>query len=132
MAVKQIPNNAFAHLHVHSVYSLLDGACRIEELAARVKAMGQTSVAITDHGNLYAAVSFAQAAEKAGIHPVIGCEVYVAKRTRFDKEHQHDRKSDHLILLCENETVRLYCRKNSATASSEGFFKGKGNGFALS
>ena len=67
-------NDAFIHLHVHSVYSLLDGACRIPEMMERLKELGQTAVALTDHGNLYAAISFYQAAKKAGIHPIIGCE----------------------------------------------------------
>ncbi len=122
MDVKSIPNEAFAHLHVHSVYSLLDGACRIEELIARVKALGQTAVAVTDHGNLYAAVPFAQAAERAGIHAVIGCEVYVARRTRLDKEHQYDRKSDHLVLLCENETGYRNLVQLVTAAHLEGFY----------
>ncbi len=112
----------FVHLHVHSVYSLLDGACRIDELIAQVKAQGQTAVAVTDHGNLYAAIQFSQAAEKAGIHPVIGCEVYVAARTRFDKEQGLDRKSDHLILLCENETGYRNLVKLVTKASLEGFY----------
>ncbi|MBQ8514420.1 MAG: DNA polymerase III subunit alpha [Ruminococcus sp.] len=117
-----IPADAFAHLHVHSVYSLLDGACRIEELVQRVKELGQTAVAVTDHGNLYAVVTFAQAAERAGIHPVIGCEVYVASRTRFDKEHQLDRKSDHLVLLCENETGYRNLVRLVTAAHLEGFY----------
>lgn len=122
MEQKQIRSEDFAHLHVHSVYSLLDGACRIEELIEHVKAMGQTSVAVTDHGNLYAAVQFAQAAEKSGIHPVIGCEVYVAVRTRFDKEHALDRTSDHLLLLCENETGYRNLVQLVTKANLEGFY----------
>ncbi len=117
-----IRRNDFAHLHVHSVYSLLDGACRIEELIEHVKLLGQTSVAVTDHGNLYAAVQFSQAAKAAGIHPVIGCEVYVAQRTRFDKEHEHDRKNYHLILLCENETGYRNLVKLVTKAHLEGFY----------
>lgn len=122
--MKQNPvrSEDFVHLHVHSVYSLLDGACRIDELLAQVKAQGQTSVAVTDHGNLYAAIQFSQAAEAAGIHPVIGCEVYVAARSRFDKEHVLDRKSDHLILLCENETGYRNLVKLVTKASLEGFY----------
>ena len=122
MNVKQIPNDAFVHLHVHSVYSLLDGACRIEELAKRVKELGQTAVAVTDHGNLYAAVAFAQAAERAGIHPVIGCEVYVAKRSHLDKEAAYDRKSDHLVLLCENQTGYRNLVHLVTAAHLEGFY----------
>ncbi len=122
MNQNQIRSDSFAHLHVHSVYSLLDGACRIEELISHVKAQGQTSVAVTDHGNLYCALQFAQAAKKAGIHAVIGCEVYIAARTRFDKEHVLDRKSDHLILLCENETGYKNLVKLVTKAALEGFY----------
>ena len=70
----------FAHLHVHTEYSLLDGVCRIQKLVRRVRELGQSSVAITDHGNLYGAVEFYRACKAEGIHPVIGCEVYVAPR----------------------------------------------------
>lgn len=122
MGANNIPDNAFAHLHVHSVYSLLDGACKLDSLIEHVKSLGQTSVAVTDHGNLYAAVSFAQAAEKAGIHAVIGCEVYVAKRTRFDKEQSIDRQSDHLLLLCENETGYRNLVKLVTKSNLEGFY----------
>ena len=92
----------FVNLHVHTEYSLLDGACRIERLMERVKELGQTAVAITDHGNMYGAVDFWNAAKKHGIKPVIGCEVYVAPRTRFDKEPKLDSSPYHLVLLCEN------------------------------
>ncbi len=95
---------AFAHLHVHSEYSLLDGACRIEGLVQRVKDMGQTAVAVTDHGVMYGAVTFYKAAMAAGIHPVIGCEVYVSPRGMEDREHGLDSEARHLVLLCENET----------------------------
>ena len=77
----------FTHLHLHTEYSLLDGACRIDRLFDRIKELGQTAVAITDHGVMYGAVDFYKAAKKAGIKPIIGCEVYVAPRTRFDKVH---------------------------------------------
>lgn len=92
---------AFAHLHVHSEYSLLDGACRIQELVRRAAELGQTALAITDHGVMYGVVDFYKAAQKAGIHPIIGCEVYVAPRTRFDKVHGVDNGYHHLVLLCE-------------------------------
>ncbi len=94
---------AFAHLHVHTEYSLLDGACRIERLLDAAKEMGQEAVAITDHGVMYGVVEFYKAAKKRGIKPIIGCEVYVARRTRFDKVHELDGESRHLVLLCENE-----------------------------
>ena len=77
----------FAHLHVHSEYSLLDGACRISDLIARVKELGQDAVAITDHGAMYGVIQFYKEAAAQGVKPVIGCEVYLAQRIRFDMEH---------------------------------------------
>lgn len=94
---------AFAHLHVHTEYSLLDGACQIDRLIERVKTLGQTACAITDHGVMYGAVTFFKAAKKAGIKPIIGCEVYVAPRSLTDKEHGIDNENHHLVLLCKNE-----------------------------
>ena len=76
----------FVHLHLHTEYSLLDGATRIDELMGVVKNAGQSAVAITDHGVMYGAVDFYKAAKKAGVKPIIGCEVYVAPKSRFDKE----------------------------------------------
>ena len=93
---------AFTHLHVHSEYSLLDGACRIEPMLDKIKSMGQTSVALTDHGVMYGVIDFYKAAIKKGIKPVIGCEVYVAARSRFDKVHGIDNERYHLVLLCKN------------------------------
>ncbi len=113
---------AFVHLHVHSEYSLLDGACRIEEIICRAKEMGQTAVAITDHGVMYGVVDFYKAAKAAGIHPVIGCEVYVAARSRFDKVHGTDTESSHLVLLCENETGYQNLMKLVSYAFTEGFY----------
>ena len=95
---------SFVHLHVHTEYSLLDGDCRIEPLVDRAKQLGQTALAITDHGVMYGAVAFYKACCAAGIKPIIGCEVYVAPRSRFDKEHGVDSEYTHLILLCKNET----------------------------
>ena len=114
--------DSFVHLHVHTEYSLLDGACRITELIARVKELGQTAVAVTDHGNMYAAVDFWREAKKAGIRPVIGCEVYVAPRTRFDREPTLDSKPYHLVLLCENNTGYRNLVKLVSAASLEGFY----------
>ena len=94
---------SFAHLHVHTEYSLLDGACRIRDLPKLVKSMGQTACAITDHGVMYGVVDFYRACKAEGIKPIIGCEVYVAPRTRFDKQHEFDSEARHLVLLCENE-----------------------------
>lgn len=93
----------FVHLHVHTEYSLLDGACRISQLVKRVKALGQPAVAITDHGCMYGAVEFYKACKAEQIQPIIGCEVYVAPRGRFDKTAQFDGKPYHLVLLCKNE-----------------------------
>ena len=93
----------FAHLHVHTEYSLLDGACRIKGLAKRVRELGQTAVAVTDHGVMYGAIDFYRACKAEGVKPIIGCEVYVAPRTRFDKQHEFDAEARHLVLLCENE-----------------------------
>ena len=95
---------AFVHLHVHSEYSLLDGACRISEMAQYAKSQGQTALAITDHGVMYGAVAFYRACSDAGIHPIIGCEVYVAPSSRFGREHGKDSEYTHLVLLCKNET----------------------------
>ena len=91
---------SFVHLHVHSEYSLLDGACRIPGLVARAKELGQTAIAVTDHGVMYGAVDFYKAAKAEGIKPIIGCEVYVAPRTRFDRVHEIDDRPYHLVLLC--------------------------------
>lgn len=112
----------FVHLHLHTEYSLLDGACRIEKLLDAAKEMGQTSVAITDHGVMYGVVDFYKAAKKRGIHPVIGCEVYVAKRSRFDKTHEFDYENRHLILLCENQTGYQNLIKLVSLAWTEGFY----------
>ena len=95
---------AFAHLHVHTEYSLLDGACRIKKLMGRVKELGQTAIAITDHGAMYGVIDFYKAAKEAGIKPIIGCEVYVAPRGRRDRVHGIDNDNHHLVLLCENMT----------------------------
>lgn len=94
----------FVHLHLHTEYSLLDGACRIRDIPKLAKELGQNSVAITDHGNLFGAVDFYRACKSEGIKPIIGCEVYVAPRTRFDKVHKIDTSPNHLVLLCENQT----------------------------
>ena len=113
---------SFVHLHVHSEYSLLDGACRIDALARRVKELGQSAVALTDHGVMYGAVAFYKACRAAGVKPIIGCEVYVAPRGMTDKEHGRDNDYSHLILLCRNETgYRNLCYLVSM-AFTEGFY----------
>lgn len=112
----------FVHLHVHTEYSLLDGACRINQIMERVRELGQTAVAITDHGNMYGVPEFFCAAEKAGIKPIIGCEVYVAPRKRTDKEPRVDGKPYHLILLCENNEGYSNLVKLVSAGNIEGFY----------
>ena len=112
----------FVHLHLHSEYSLLDGACRISDLPARVKECGHDAVALTDHGVLYGAISFYEACKKAGIKPIIGCEVYVAPGSRYEKTGMQGRESayNHLVLLCEN----MEGYRNLMTLVSAGFTEG--------
>ena len=112
----------FTHLHVHTEYSLLDGACRIEPLIERAKELGMHSLAMTDHGAMYGAVDFYLACQKQGIHPIIGCEVYVAQRTRFDKVHGLDNERYHLILLCETQQGYQNLIKLVSSAWVEGFY----------
>ena len=112
----------FTHLHVHSEYSLLDGANRIKELPKRVKELGMNSVAITDHGVMYGAVEFYKACQKEGIKPIIGCEVYVAPRTRFDKEANIDNKYNHLILLAKNNNGYKNLTKLVSLGFTEGYY----------
>ena len=88
---------SFVHLHVHSEYSLLDGACRIPQLVRAAKELGQEAVAITDHGVMYGIIDFYKAAKKEGIKPILGCEVYVAPRRRTDKTHGLDASSNHHV-----------------------------------
>ena len=93
---------SFAHLHVHTEYSLLDGACRIDAMMERVKELGQSAIAITDHGVMYGCIDFYKAAKAAGVKPIIGCEVYVTRRLMSDRVHGIDNDPYHLVLLCEN------------------------------
>lgn len=113
---------SFVHLHVHTEYSLLDGACRLDRLCSVAKERGQTALAITDHGNLFGAVDFYRAAKKHGIKPIIGCEVYVASRSRFDKVHGIDSNRHHLVLLCKNETGYQNLIKLVSSAWVDGFY----------
>jgi len=112
----------FTHLHVHSEYSLLDGANRIKELPKRIKELGMNSVAITDHGVMYGAVEFYKACKKEGIKPIIGCEVYVAPRSRFDKEANIDNKYNHLILLAKNNNGYKNLTKLVSLGFTEGYY----------
>ncbi len=110
----------FVHLHVHTQYSLLDGAARIPELVRRAKSLGQDALAITDHGVMYGVIDFYRACEKEGIKPILGMEAYVAPRSRFDRDGSQDREYAHLILLAKNETGY----KNLMLLSSEAFLHG--------
>ncbi|MCR5090864.1 MAG: DNA polymerase III subunit alpha [Oscillospiraceae bacterium] len=113
---------SFVHLHVHTEYSLLDGFCRIDKIAQKARSLGQHAIAVTDHGVMYGAVAFYRACIREGIRPIIGCEVYVAPRSRTEKEHGIDNNYSHLILLCRNETgYRNLCALVSA-AFTEGFY----------
>ncbi len=113
---------SFTHLHVHSEYSLLDGACRISRLISRAKELGQSALAITDHGVMYGVIDFYRECKKQGIHPVLGCEVYVAPRSRFDKTFELDREYSHLILLCENDTGYRNLMKLVSLGFTDGFY----------
>ena len=114
--------SGFTHLHVHSEFSLLDGACRIKPLVSAAKALGQTSLAVTDHGALFGAIDFYKEAKKQGIKPILGCEVYVASRTRFDKVHGIDNERYHLILLAENNTGYRNLIKIVSDSWTQGFY----------
>ncbi len=109
------------HLHLHTEYSLLDGACRIKELVKRVLEHGQKAVAITDHGSMYGVIDFYKECKKNGVKPIIGCEVYVASRSRFDKVHKLD-TSYHLVLLCKNQVGYQNLIKLVSLGYIEGFY----------
>ena len=115
---------SFVHLHVHTEYSLLDGFCKIDGLARRVKELGQSAVAITDHGVMYGAIDFYRACKREGVKPIIGCEVYVTPpgRTRFDKVYELDGESRHLVLLCRNEEGYKNLSYMVSMAFTEGFY----------
>ena len=110
----------FVHLHIHSEYSLLDGANRIKDLPKRAKELGMDAIAITDHGVMYGVIDFYKECKKQGVKPIIGCEVYVAPRGRFDKEPGIDNKNNHLILLAKN----MQGYKNLSKLVSLGFIDG--------
>ncbi len=112
----------FVHLHVHSEYSLLDGACRIKRLISRIKELGQSAVAITDHGVMYGCIEFYNECINNGIKPIIGCEVYVAPRGRFRKESREDMSPYHLLLLCKNNEGYSNLIKLVSAAHTEGFY----------
>ncbi|MFG6319109.1 MAG: DNA polymerase III subunit alpha [Clostridia bacterium] len=112
----------FVHLHVHSEYSLLDGMCRIEELPKRAKELGMKAIALTDHGVMFGAVSFFQACQKEGIKPIIGCEVYVAPRSRLQKENGIDDRYSHLILLAKNNKGYQNLIKLVSLSFTDGYY----------
>ena len=114
--------SGFVHLHVHSEYSLLDGACRIRGLVRHIKEMGQTAVALTDHGVMYGCVDFYNECVENGIKPIIGCEVYVAPHTRFDKSTKSDMRPHHLILLCKDNEGYKNLSKLVTLGYTEGFY----------
>ncbi len=113
---------SFVHLHLHTEFSLLDGACRIRDLVGRVKELGQDAVAITDHGVMFGVIDFYKACKAAGVKPIIGCEVYVAPRTRFDRVHELDGSPRHLVLLCRNEKGYRNLSYMVSKAFTEGFY----------
>ncbi len=115
--------SGFVHLHLHSEYSLLDGACRIEDIPKRALACGHDAVALTDHGVMYGAVSFYKACKKSGIKPIIGCEVYLAPTSRFDKNRQEGQRAGyHLVLLCRDMTGYRNLMYLVSRGFTEGFY----------
>jgi DNA polymerase III subunit alpha len=112
----------FVHLHVHTEYSLLDGSGKIPDLIAKTKELGMKSIAITDHGVMYGCVDFYQAAKEQGIKPIIGCEIYVAAKSMYDKTNNKENETHHLVLLVKNEVGYQNLMKIVSAASIEGFY----------
>ena len=112
----------FVHLHVHTEYSLFDGTCRIKELVSYVKSLGQTAVAITDHGVMYGAVYLYKECIAQGIKPIIGCEVYVTRKSRFERAKGEKEKLGHLILLAETNEGYQNLIKLVSAGFTEGFY----------
>jgi len=118
-----VASDSFVHLHVHTEYSLLDGACRIKDLVAKAKEFDMPAVAMTDHGNLYGAIDFYQSAEKAGVKPILGCEIYVAPGSMHDKNASSGKDAaHHFTVLAENETGYRNLVKLVSAAHLEGFY----------
>ena len=114
---------SFAHLHVHTEYSLLDGSNKIKEYVSRVKELGMNSAAITDHGVMYGVIDFYREARKQGIKPILGCEVYVAPNSRFDRETAGgESRYHHLVLLAENNTGYANLMKIVSRGFTEGYY----------
>lgn len=114
--------SGFVHLHLHTEYSMLDGACRIRDIGNAAAKAGHSAVAVTDHGVMYGAVGFYDSCKKAGVKPIIGCEVYLAPRSRFDKNYAEDSEFTHLVLLCENELGYRNLIKLVSAGFTEGFY----------
>ncbi|MBE3036508.1 MAG: PHP domain-containing protein, partial [Candidatus Atribacteria bacterium] len=112
----------FVHLHVHTEYSLLDGACRISELVAQAKKYKMPALAITDHGVMYGVIQFYKEAIRQGVKPIIGCEMYVAHQSRFDKSSQRKETPHHLILLVKNNEGYKNLIKLVTLSYLEGFY----------
>jgi len=112
----------FTHLHVHTQYSILDGASNIDLLLNKAKEFGMNSLAITDHGNMYGVLKFFNAAKKAGIKPIIGCEVYIARENRRKKEKTRGKHYYHLILLAKNKVGYHNLARLVSLGYSEGFY----------
>ncbi len=114
---------AFTHLHVHTEYSLLDGSGKIREMTARARELGMSSLAITDHGAMYGVIDFYHACKEAGIKPIIGCEVYVAPGSRFDRENNAgEDRYYHLVLLAENNQGYANLMKIVSKGYVEGYY----------
>lgn len=122
MKQEQYNIEPFVHLHVHTEYSLLDGASRIDKLISRVKELGMEAVAITDHGSMYGVIDFYKQAKKQGIKPIIGCEVYVAPRSRWEKNTVEGEAYYHLILLAETDEGYRNLIELVSRANTEGFY----------
>ena len=116
------PAQSFAHLHVHSEFSLLDGLCKIPELIALTRELGMDAVAITDHGAMYGAMDFYMAAREQGVKPIVGCEFYVAARSRTDRERKLDSSSSHLTVLAADEAGYRNLLQLATKAQLEGFY----------
>lgn len=120
--IRDCPQLGFVHLHIHSEYSLLDGANRIKDLPVRARELGMNSIALTDHGVMFGAIDFYKACKANGVKPIIGCEVYVAPRGRKDKEPKIDEKYNHLILLAKNNDGYKNLAKLVSWGFTEGFY----------
>ncbi|MDP1808636.1 MAG: PHP domain-containing protein, partial [Actinomycetota bacterium] len=114
--------SGFVHLHVHSEFSLLDGAVRLKDLVAQAKELGMPAVAVTDHGTMYNCIDFYKKAIAGGVKPIFGCEVYVAPQSRFDKTARKDESNRHLTLLAQNLTGYRNLMKLVSSAYLDGFY----------